>query len=97
MWHRTVEEVWYILEGRGQVWRCPAGATSETMESAPVGPGDALFIPTGWRFQFAAEEDAPLRFLRYTAPPWPGPEEAQAAERGGLGQASVSRAKRHRK
>ena len=89
VWHGTVEEIWYILEGRGQVWRCPAGATTGILAPAPVGPGDALVIPTGWRFQFAAGEAAPLRFLCYTAPPWPGPNEAQAAEYGGLGQASV--------
>jgi mannose-6-phosphate isomerase-like protein (cupin superfamily) len=87
VWHRTVEEIWYVLQGRGRVWRCPAGAT--TGAAAPVGPRDALVIPTGWRFQFAADEDTPLRFLCYTSPPWPGPEEAQAAECGGLGQASV--------
>ena len=23
VWHRTVEEIWYILAGSGHVWRCP--------------------------------------------------------------------------
>ncbi len=85
VWHRTVEEIWYVLEGRGQVWRCPPGAAVELAPPVSVAPGDALVIPTGWRFQFAAAQDAPLRFLCYTSPPWPGPEEAQQAERGGLG------------
>ena len=89
VWHRTVEEIWYVLEGRGQVWRCPAEADPASVAAAPVGPGDALTIPTGWRFQFKAEEGGPLRFLCYTSPPWPGPDEAQPAERGGLGEATV--------
>ena len=87
VWHRTVEEVWYVLEGRGQVWRCPPDAD----DAAPVdvGPGDALTIPTGWRFQFAAGQDAPLRFLCHTSPPWPGADEARPAPFGGLGEPTV--------
>ena len=89
VWHRTVEEIWYILEGSGQVWRCPPGGSPESAAPEPVSPGDALTIPTRWRFQFSADEEGPLRFLCYTAPPWPGPEEAQPAEPGGLGEATV--------
>lgn len=89
VWHRRVEEVWYILEGRGQVWRCPPGAGPDTATAVLVEPGDALVIPAQWRFQFSAEKDAPLRFLCYTSPPWPGPEEAQPAESGGLGEPTV--------
>jgi mannose-6-phosphate isomerase-like protein (cupin superfamily) len=55
----------------------------------PVSPGDALTVPAGWSFQFSAGNGGPLRFLCYTSPPWPGPEEAQPAERGGLGKATV--------
>ena len=87
--HRTVEEIWYVVEGRGQVWRCPPSASVESTPPMSVAPGDALVIPTGWRFQFAAAEDAPLKFLCYTSPPWPGPEEAQDAEPGGLGLPTV--------
>jgi mannose-6-phosphate isomerase-like protein (cupin superfamily) len=120
VWHRTVEEVWYILEGRGHVWRCPPTApdnastsepstpkptpaesalpTSEAVtgdhkpssfESASVGPGDALVVPTGWYFQFRATPEAPLRFLCYTSPPWPGSDEAQPAPYGALGEPTV--------
>ena len=86
VWHQTVEEIWYVLEGLGQVWRCPPSGESAAIKPVRVGPGDALTIPTGWRFQFSAEDAAPLRFLCYTSPPWPGPDEAQPAERGGLGR-----------
>ena len=84
-----MEEIWYVLEGQGQVWRSPSGHDPGAIEPVPVGPGDALTIPTGWRFQFSAEDAAPLRFLCYTCPPWPGPDEAQPAERGGLGEGTV--------
>lgn len=95
VYHRTVEEIWYILEGRGQVWRCPPGAASvgaDTFAGPPaqnVSPGDALVIPTGWRFQFAASPHSALRFLCHTTPPWPGEDEAVPAGRGGLGEPTV--------
>ena len=53
-----------------------------------VGPGDALVIPIGWSFQFAAGESA-LTFLCFTSPPWPGEDEAQPASLGGLGSPTV--------
>ena len=80
--HRSVEEIWYVLEGEGDVWRGAAGVVT-------VRPGDALVIPTGSSFQFRAGPAAPLRFLCYTAPPWPGRDEALPAEPGGLGPATV--------
>ena len=87
--HRTVEEVWYILDGAGQVWRCPPDAAPESVPPMDVAPGDALTIPTGWSFQFAAGPEASLRFLCVTTPPWPGEDEAQPAGPGGLGPATV--------
>ena len=86
VWHRTVEEIWYILEGSGQVWRCPPTSVPDTVAPVPISPGDALTIPTGWRFQFSADADGPLRFLCHTSPPWPGEDEAQPAGDGGLGE-----------
>ena len=89
VYHRTVEEIWYILEGEGRVWRCPPGADAGSMPPQAVSPGDALVIPVGWRFQFAAAPGGPLRFLCHTTPAWPGEDEAVPAERGGLGEATV--------
>ena len=100
VYHRTVEETWYILEGRGKVWRCPPGMVSPELaegsdhdaalaDPQDVSQGDALVIPTGWRFQFAASPEAELRFLCHTTPPWPGEDEAVPAERGGLGAPTV--------
>ena len=84
--HRSVEEMWYVLEGRGHVWRCPPGAR---IDPVAVGPGDAIVIPAGWSFQFSATPGGPLRFLCYTSPPWPGPDEALPVASGGLGAPTV--------
>lgn len=89
VWHRTVEEVWYVLEGNGMFWRCPPDAAPESVAPVEVGPGDALVIPTGWRFQFGASGGSALRFLCHTTPPWLGEDEAVLAEWGGLGEATV--------
>ncbi len=88
VWHRSVEELWYVLEGSGRVWRCPPGHDPASVEPVAVGPGDALVIPTGWSFQFTAGESA-LTFLCFTTPPWPGEDEAQPASSGGLGSPTV--------
>ena len=84
VWHRQVEEVWYVLEGQGQVWRCPPEVAPAAMPPVPVGPGDALVIPAGWTFQFSAAHNSRLRFLCVTIPPWPGDHEAVPAPQGGL-------------
>ena len=85
--HRTVEEIWYVTGGRGRVWRSAPGDTRG--ETVTVTPGDAIRIPTLWSFQFAAAPGAALRFVCFTSPPWPGPEEAVPVESGGLGPASA--------
>jgi mannose-6-phosphate isomerase-like protein (cupin superfamily) len=70
--HRTVEEIWYVVGGRGQVWR-KQGAREETVD---VRPGVALTIPLGVHFQFRAARWEPLRLVIVTMPPWPGDQEA---------------------
>lgn len=82
--HRTVEEIWYVLEGAGDVWlRAPAHTAGATRA---VAHGDSVVIPTGWDFQFRATGAEPLRFLCFTSPPWPGDEEAEPVPDGGLGE-----------
>ena len=83
VWHRTVEEVWYFLEGEGQVWRCPPDMEPGAAEPVSVRPGDALVIPARWYFQFRSTGERTLRFLCYTSPPWPGAAEAQPCPQGG--------------
>jgi mannose-6-phosphate isomerase-like protein (cupin superfamily) len=70
--HRAVEEVWYVTEGRGQVWRKQGDHESVVDVTA----GTALTIPTGAHFQFRTIGPEPLRFVMCTMPPWPGAHEA---------------------
>jgi len=74
--HRTVEEIWFIVSGRGGIWRRQVGV--ERIE--PLGPGASLTIPLGTAFQFRAEGGAPLSFVAITMPPWPGAGEALPAQ-----------------
>jgi mannose-6-phosphate isomerase-like protein (cupin superfamily) len=84
--HRTVEEIWYVGAGQGRVWRQPPGGPGETVT---VKPGDALRIPTGYAFQFAADGETELVFACFTSPPWPGDQEAIPVAEGGLGPPTV--------
>jgi mannose-6-phosphate isomerase-like protein (cupin superfamily) len=70
--HRSIDEIWYFIEGEGQVWR----RFSEREETVDVGPGVCITIPVGTEFQFRNKGEGPLRFLCFTMPPWPGDEEA---------------------
>ena len=73
--HRTVEEIWFVLSGRGSIWRRQDG--QERIDA--LGPGTSLTIPLGTAFQFRAETGAPLSFVAITMPPWPGMDEALPA------------------
>jgi len=70
--HRTVEELWYVLSGRGEMWRRLGGRE----QTVPLEPGVSLTIPRGTHFQFRASPEAPLTILAVTMPPWPGDDEA---------------------
>jgi mannose-6-phosphate isomerase-like protein (cupin superfamily) len=68
--HRTVEEIWYVVAGRGEMWRSQNGRE----EVVALEPGVCLTIPLGTRFQFRSFER--LQALAVTMPPWPGDGEA---------------------
>jgi mannose-6-phosphate isomerase-like protein (cupin superfamily) len=70
--HRTVEEIWFFLAGRGEMWRKLGGHEAVV----PVEPGVCLTIPLGTHFQLRAFGDAPLAAIGVTMPPWPGEGEA---------------------
>ena len=74
--HRTVEEVWYFLSGRGRMWR----RLAEWEDIVEVGPGVSLSIPLGTHFQLRNEGTAPLAAVAVTMPPWPGDDEAYFVE-----------------
>ena len=70
--HATVSEFWYVLEGRGEIWR------DDGMESSitDLVPGTAIDIPVGTAFQYRNVSDSDLKFICVTMPPWPGDAEA---------------------
>src|SRR4051794_35682497 len=71
--HRSVDEIWYVLDGRGEMWR-----RSRSREFVvPLEAGVCLTIPVGTAFQFRATGSQPLRAVAITMPPWPGPDEAE--------------------
>jgi len=71
--HRSVEELWYFVAGRGEMWRKHGGDA----EVLAVHAGLSLDIPAGTSFQFRAAAGAPLEAVGVTMPPWPGPDEAE--------------------
>jgi mannose-6-phosphate isomerase-like protein (cupin superfamily) len=70
--HRTVEEVWYVVSGLGEMWR-KQGAREETVI---LQPGVCLTIPVGTHFQFRASGSEAVAAIGVTMPPWPGENEA---------------------
>jgi mannose-6-phosphate isomerase-like protein (cupin superfamily) len=71
--HRTVDEIWYFLSGKGVMWR----HDDQGDEEVAVSGGFAISIPVGTRFQFRSTgEDEPLAAIGVTMPPWPGDGEA---------------------
>jgi mannose-6-phosphate isomerase-like protein (cupin superfamily) len=70
--HRTVDEIWYFLSGKGQMWREQHGTVLVT----DVSSGVCITIPCGTQFQFRASGDEPLCIVGVTMPPWPGGGEA---------------------
>ena len=74
--HRTVEELWYVVSGRGRMWRRDA-ACEQVVE---LEPGLCLSVPLGTAFQFRCEGDVPLVAVALTMPPWPGEDEAVGVE-----------------
>jgi len=74
--HLTVEEIWFFLSGRGEMWR-KQGAREEVV---PVGPGVCLTIPLGTHFQLRSFGYELLAAVGVTMPPWPGDDEAYEVE-----------------
>ena len=74
--HLTVAEIWYVLDGSGEMWRAQDGHAGVV----PVAAGVCLTLPVGTAFQFRASADGALTAVAITMPPWPGPEEAVFVE-----------------
>ena len=72
MAHRTVEEIWFVVSGRGEMWR----RLDAQEEVVALEPGMSITIPCGTRFQFRTLGGDALTALAVTMPPWPGDDEA---------------------
>ena len=72
--HRTVEEIWFVVSGRGEMWRKQGGRE----ETIALGPGVCLTIPLGTHFQVRAADTEAVSAIGVTMPPWPGEDEAFA-------------------
>jgi mannose-6-phosphate isomerase-like protein (cupin superfamily) len=72
MRHRSVEELWYVLAGEGEMWR--HDAVGEAVVS--LQPGLCLSLPLGTDFQFRCLGGEALCAVAVTLPPWPGDAEA---------------------
>jgi mannose-6-phosphate isomerase-like protein (cupin superfamily) len=66
--HRTVSEIWYVLRGRGLMWRrLPVGDEGEV----ELRTGTCVTIPVGTDFQFRSLGNEALEVIAVTMPPWP--------------------------
>jgi mannose-6-phosphate isomerase-like protein (cupin superfamily) len=74
--HRTVEEIWFVLSGRGEMWR----RQDDREEIVALEPGVCLTIPLGTHFQFRSLGEERLAALGITMPPWPGDGDAVLVE-----------------
>ena len=61
-YHRLSEEIYYLLEGTGEM--------ELNGERQPVRPGDAILIPPGAWHQITGTSAIPLRFLCACSPPY---------------------------
>jgi mannose-6-phosphate isomerase-like protein (cupin superfamily) len=74
--HVTVSEIWYVVQGLGQIWR----KLGDEEQVDDLIPGTAITIPVGMHFQFRCTSQEPLTLLLVSAPPWPGGGEAFEVE-----------------
>jgi len=70
--HRTIEELWCVIRGRGRIWR----KIGDREDVTDLVAGVSVAIPTGAHFQFRNDGSQPLDIIAATMPPWPGDGEA---------------------
>jgi mannose-6-phosphate isomerase-like protein (cupin superfamily) len=73
--HRSVEEIWYVLSGRGEMWR----KCGDDEEVVALSTGVCITIPLATAFQFRVSGEEPLAAIGATIPSWPGSGEAEIA------------------
>lgn len=73
--HRTVDELWYFMNGVGRMW-----TSSSEEQGFDVRPGTCVRIPVGTSFQVRSFGHEPLSAIGATMPPWPGNGEAEIVD-----------------
>jgi len=74
--HKSVDELWSVIAGRGELWRrCQGQEMVVTLEK-----GVCVSILAGVAFQFRAIGNEYLEIVAVTLPPWPGAGEAQQTQ-----------------
>jgi mannose-6-phosphate isomerase-like protein (cupin superfamily) len=73
MSHRTVDEIWYVVSGRGDLWRAGVGLTV-------LEPDTCVTIPRSTGFQVRGTSAEALVVVAVTMPPWPGDLEAEPVD-----------------
>ncbi|HEY8093190.1 MAG TPA: cupin domain-containing protein, partial [Acidimicrobiales bacterium] len=64
--HASVEELWFVVQGRGEMWLGGEVATVVTLEH-----GVSVRVAAGTPFQFRCFGPEPLGAVAVTMPPWP--------------------------
>jgi len=75
--HHSVEELWYVVSGSGQMWR---KLDSDEQTVIELEPGVSVVIPPGTHFQFRSTGLEALEIVGVTVPAWPGAEEAYTVD-----------------
>jgi mannose-6-phosphate isomerase-like protein (cupin superfamily) len=71
--HRTVEEIWLVVSGRGELWRRQVTRA----EVVALEPGVCVSLPRGTHFQFRASAPDAVTMVAVTIPRWPGDGETE--------------------
>jgi mannose-6-phosphate isomerase-like protein (cupin superfamily) len=67
-YHAKVTEFWYVLEGRGEIWRDNGVETDVTV----LAPDTSIDIPPGTAYQYRNVNVIDLKFVCIIIPPLPG-------------------------
>ncbi|MFI7494386.1 cupin domain-containing protein [Kocuria sp. M4R2S49] len=78
--HREVEEIWYVLQGHGELSRRKHGSE---LRIVALRPSTSVYVAPRETFQFRSTGTGSLVILILTMPAWPGPDEALPAAQGG--------------
>lgn len=76
--HATVNEIWYVLSGHGEIWRDNGIESSVTT----LITGTSIDISPDTVFQYRSVSDEALRFICVTMPPWSSDTEARFVDKG---------------